>query len=87
MWIIHKTEGAPVIVDYNPTYYNLVGEVEYDNEYGNLTTDFMKIKPGLMHKANGGYLIVQAQDLLEQCAGLGGSPKDNKDKGDNHRKS
>ena len=59
-----KTEGAPVIVDYNPTYYNLVGEVEYDNEYGNLTTDFMKIKPGLMHMANGGYLIIQAQDLL-----------------------
>ena len=41
-----------------------MGEVEYDNEYGNLTTDFMKIKAGLMHKANGGYLIVQAQDLL-----------------------
>ena len=59
-----KTEGAPVIVDYNPTYYNLVGEVEYDNEYGNLTTDFMKIKSGLMHRANGGYLIIQAQDLL-----------------------
>ncbi len=59
-----KTEGAPVIVDYNPTYYNLVGEVEYDNEYGNLTTDFMKIKAGLMHRANGGYLIIQAQDLL-----------------------
>ncbi len=59
-----KTEGAPVVVDYNPTYYNLVGEVEYDNEYGNLTTDFMKIKAGLMHKANGGYLIIQVQDLL-----------------------
>ncbi|MCD8036533.1 MAG: AAA family ATPase [Clostridiales bacterium] len=59
-----KTEGAPVVVDYNPTYYNLVGEVEYDNEYGNLTTDFMKIKAGLMHKANGGYLILQVQDLL-----------------------
>ena len=59
-----KTEGAPVIVDYNPTYYNLVGEVEYDNEYGNLTTDFMKIKAGSMHKANGGYIIIQVQDLL-----------------------
>ena len=59
-----KTEGAPVVVDYNPTYYNLVGEVEYDNEYGNLITDFMKIKAGLMHKANGGYLIIQVQDLL-----------------------
>jgi len=59
-----KTEGAPVVVDYNPTYYNLVGEVEYDNEYGNLTTDFMKIKAGIIHKANGGYLLIQAQDLL-----------------------
>ena len=57
-------EGAPVIIDYNPTYSNLVGEVEYDNEYGNLSTDFMKIKPGLLHKANGGYLILQAQDIL-----------------------
>jgi len=56
--------GAPVLVDYNPSYANLVGEVEYDNEYGNFSTDFMKIKPGLLHKANGGYLIVQAQDLL-----------------------
>ncbi len=56
--------GAPVIVDYNPTYSNLVGEVEYDNEFGNFTTDFMKIKPGLFHKANGGYLILQAHDVL-----------------------
>ncbi len=59
-----KTVGAPVVVDFNPTYYNLVGEVEYDSEFGNLTTDFMKIKAGLFHKANGGYLIVQAQDIL-----------------------
>lgn len=59
-----KSEGAPVIVSFNPTYSNLIGEVEYDSEFGNLTTDFMKIKGGLMHKANGGYLIVQAQDIL-----------------------
>ena len=57
-------EGAPVVVDFNPTYANLVGEIEYDNEYGNFSTDFMKIKPGLLHKANGGYLILQAQDVL-----------------------
>jgi len=56
--------GAPVVVDFNPTYANLVGEIEYDNEYGNFSTDFMKIKPGLLHKANGGYLILQAQDVL-----------------------
>jgi len=56
--------GAPVVVDYNPSHTNLVGEIEYDNEFGNFSTDFMKIKPGLLHQANGGYLILQAQDIL-----------------------
>lgn len=58
------TTGAPVIVTFNPTYTNLMGDTEYDSEFGNLTTDFMKIKGGLFHQANGGYLIVQAQDIL-----------------------
>ena len=56
--------GAPVVVTFNPTYTNLMGETEYDSEFGTLTTDFMKIKGGLFHQANGGYLIVQAQDVL-----------------------
>lgn len=60
-------KGAPVIVDYNPTYTNMVGEIEYENENGNLTTDFMKIKAGLLHKANGGYLIFHAYDLLSNA--------------------
>lgn len=59
-----QTKGAPVVVSFNPTVMNMIGEIEYDSEFGNLTTDFMKIKGGLMHKANGGYLIVQAQDVL-----------------------
>ena len=59
-----KTEGAPVIEGINPTYANIIGEVEFDSEFGNLTTDYMKIKPGLMHEANGGYLILQARDVL-----------------------
>lgn len=58
-----ESKGAPVVVTFNPTYTNLMGETEYDTEYGSLTTDFMKIKPGLFHQANGGYLIVQAQDV------------------------
>ena len=58
------TKGAPVIVTFNPTYSNLMGDTEYDSEFGNLTTDFMKIKGGLFHRANGGYLIVQAHDIL-----------------------
>jgi len=59
-----ETKGAPVIEEFNPTYSNIVGDIEYDNEYGNFTTDFMKIRPGALHKANGGYLIVQAHDLF-----------------------
>jgi len=59
-----ENNGAPVVVSHNPTYANLLGEVEYDSEFGNLTTDFMKIKPGLLHRASGGYLILQAHDLL-----------------------
>ena len=59
-----ETQGAPVVVTFNPTYTNLMGDTEYDSEFGNLTTDFMKIKGGLFHQANGGYLIVQAHDIL-----------------------
>jgi predicted ATP-dependent protease len=56
--------GAPVIVDFNPTYYNLMGKVEYENEFGTVTTDFTLIKGGLLHHANGGYIILQAKDVL-----------------------
>lgn len=57
-------KGAPVIVDFNPTYYNLLGKLEYENEYGSVKTDYTMIKGGLFHQANGGYLILQAKDLL-----------------------
>ncbi|MCL2350464.1 MAG: AAA family ATPase, partial [Defluviitaleaceae bacterium] len=56
--------GAPVHVAECGTYAHIMGEIEYDSEFGNLTTDYMKIKPGLLHKANGGYLILQAKDVL-----------------------
>ncbi len=59
-----ETEHAPVVVSYNPTYTNLVGELEFDTENGNFYTDFTKIKSGLIHRANGGYLILQVTDLL-----------------------
>ena len=57
-------EGAPVIMDSNYLYHNLFGRLEYENQYGMLKTDFTMIKPGLLHKANGGYIILQASDLL-----------------------
>ncbi|WP_432402328.1 Lon protease family protein [Wukongibacter sp. M2B1] len=59
-----ERECAPVIIESNPTYYNLVGSVEYKNEMGVMKTDFTQIKPGALHEANGGYLILQAKDLL-----------------------
>ncbi|MZQ98327.1 MAG: AAA family ATPase [Acidaminobacter sp.] len=57
-------EHAPVVFASNPTYYNLLGGIEYKNELGVLKTDFTMIKPGLLHEANGGYLIVLAKDIL-----------------------
>ena len=53
-----------IVIENNPTYYNLIGCVEYKNEIGALTTSFMEIKPGSLHKANGGYLIINVKDLL-----------------------
>lgn len=58
------TQGSPVIMDSNYSYQNLFGKLEYENQYGMLRTDFTMLKPGILHKANGGYLILQAQDLL-----------------------
>lgn len=60
-------KGAPVIVDFNPTYYNLLGKLEYENEFGAITTDFTLIKGGLFHQANGGYLILQAKDIISNA--------------------
>lgn len=59
-----EAEGAPVIVETNPTYYNLIGRVEYENRMGVVSTDYTMIKPGALHKANGGYLILNARDVL-----------------------
>ncbi len=59
-----KLKGAPVIVDFNPTFFNLLGKLEYENEFGTMTTDYTMIKGGLFHQANGGYLILQAKDVL-----------------------
>ncbi|MHB8170796.1 MAG: Lon protease family protein [Thermincolia bacterium] len=59
-----QTEGAPVVIETNPSYYNLLGRVEYKNELGVMTTDFTRIKAGSLHKANGGYLIIQVKDVV-----------------------
>lgn len=58
--------GAPVIYQTNPTCHNLFGKIEYHGSFGNWVTDFTHIKPGDLHLANGGYLILQAAELLQQ---------------------
>lgn len=57
-------EGAPVVADTNYSYHNIFGKLEYENYYGTLKTDYTMLKPGLLHVANGGYLVFQANDLL-----------------------
>lgn len=59
-----NTEGAPVIMDSNYSYHNIFGKLEYENYYGTLKTDYTMLKPGLLHKANGGYIVFQIHDLI-----------------------
>ena len=56
--------GAPIVMELNPTYYNLIGRVDYLPSMGTLQTDFRMIKPGALHRANGGFLVMQAKDVL-----------------------
>lgn len=59
-----ETLGAPVIFEPNPTFYRLMGKIEYASKVGSLVTSFLQIKPGVMHLANGGYIILNVEDLL-----------------------
>ena len=59
-------QGAPVIYEDHPTYQNLMGRVEHVSHLGALVTNFLLIKPGALHQANGGYLLLDAFKLLSQ---------------------
>jgi lon-related putative ATP-dependent protease len=59
-----ETKGAPVIMENNPTYPNLLGAVDRRAQFGALVTDFTLIRAGALHQANGGYLILEVMDLL-----------------------
>jgi len=61
-----EPDGAPVVFEEHPTYQNLVGRVEYIPQLGALVTDFTQIKAGALHRANGGYLLLDAQKVLTQ---------------------
>jgi len=57
-------DRAPIVFEANPTYYNIFGRLEYQARLGAMSTDFTLIKPGAIHRANGGYLILNVLDLL-----------------------
>ena len=57
-------DHAPIINESNPIYNNLMGSIEYKSQMGVLATDFTQIKPGSLHFANGGYLIFQMKEIL-----------------------
>jgi lon-related putative ATP-dependent protease len=61
-----ENSGAPVVYEDNPGYNNLLGRVEHRAELGALITDFTMIRPGALHRANGGYLVLDAIKLLTQ---------------------
>ncbi len=59
-----EVEGVPVVFANDCTVQSLIGSIEFNNEFGFYTTDFMKYSAGLLHKANGGYLVLNAYDLF-----------------------
>ncbi len=65
--VCHSPEGgAPVIEEKSPTYHNLIGSIEHRVQFGTMVADFSHITAGAIHKANGGYLILDASDVLRQ---------------------
>jgi lon-related putative ATP-dependent protease len=61
-----ETQGAPVVYEDYPYFHNLIGRIEHETHMGSLITDFSLIKAGALHRANGGYLVVQVRDVLMQ---------------------
>jgi lon-related putative ATP-dependent protease len=59
-----ETKGAPVVYLDHPTYQDLVGRAEHLAQFGTLVTDFTLLKPGALHRANGGYLMIDAHKVL-----------------------
>ena len=60
----HVHGGAPVVFEPHPTYDNLFGRIEYSTDQGALYTSYRQLRPGALHKANGGFLILEAEKML-----------------------
>ncbi|NIR42634.1 MAG: AAA family ATPase [Gemmatimonadetes bacterium] len=65
--VCHEPDsGAPVVREDNPTYHNLIGRIEHRVEFGTMVADYSQITAGAIHQANGGYLLLDATDLLQK---------------------
>ncbi|CAD5106957.1 Lon protease family protein [Zestomonas carbonaria] len=60
----HADGGAPVVFESHPTYDNLFGRIEYSTDQGALYTSYRQLRPGALHRANGGFLVLEAEKLL-----------------------
>jgi len=60
----HAAGGAPVVFEPHPTYDNLFGRIEYSTDQGALYTSYRQLRPGALHRANGGFLILEAEKML-----------------------
>lgn len=67
-----EARGAPVLIELNVTYNNLFGRIEREAEFGALVTDFTMLKPGALHRANGGYLVLPVEGLMANPLAWGG---------------
>jgi len=65
--VTHPADAtAPVVLEESPSYYHMFGRIDYRSSFGSMVTDHTMIKPGALHRANGGFLVVQALDVLTQ---------------------
>ena len=62
-----QAQGAPVVLEFNPTHTNLLGRVDKEAQFGALQTDLTMIRPGSLHMANGGFLIIRIEELLRNA--------------------
>ncbi|MBD9485354.1 AAA family ATPase [Pseudomonas sp. PDM14] len=60
----HADGGAPVVFEPHPTYDNLFGRIEYSTDQGALYTSYRQLRPGALHRANGGFLVLEAEKML-----------------------
>ena len=64
-----RTAGAPVVVERNPTFMNVIGRIEREVRFGGTVMDFTMLRSGALHRANGGYLVLRARDVLNDPIG------------------